>query len=132
MKKPSELLAARFERVALAEPACPLGQYSKTYLEKSRVYEKLLPKALYVDNSRAVLAAVVSGTAQAGVVFSSDAAAGGAWRVHLRVPTTQVAVTYAAAIVRRSKKQKDVKKLLDFVTSDVAVKCLKRCGLSAG
>src|SRR4029079_3403829 len=101
VKKPADLLSSKFKRVVLAEPACPLGQYSKTYLEQAGVYEKLLAKAMLVDNSRAVLAAVASGAAQAGVAFSSDATTQRAWRLLLRVPTSKVAATYAAAIIDR-------------------------------
>jgi molybdate transport system substrate-binding protein len=130
VKKLSDLLAVRFKRVALADPACPLGQYSKTYLEKADLYAKLLPKALHVDNSRAVLAAVVSGAAQAGVAFSSDAAARGAWTVQMRASPAQVAATYSAGIIYRGGEHTDARKLLAFVTSAAGAKCLRRCGLA--
>jgi molybdate transport system substrate-binding protein len=129
VKKAADLLTKRFKHVALAEPACPLGQYSKAYLQKARVYEGLLPKVLHVDNSRAVLAAVVSGAAEAGVAFSSDAASAGAWQTLLRVPTSQASAIYAGAIVRRGQRRKEAEKLLDFITSAAGARCLKRCGL---
>jgi molybdenum ABC transporter molybdate-binding protein len=129
LKKVGDLLAKRFKRVALAEAACPLGQYSKRYLQKARVYEALLQKAMHVDNSRAVLAAVVSGAADVGVAFSSDAASGGAWHTLLRVPASQAAATYAAAIVRRGRRRQDAKTLLDFFSSPTGARCLRRCGL---
>ena len=127
--KPADLLAKRFKHVALAEPACPLGRYSQAYLEKARVYQELLPKVLHVDNSRAVLAAVVSGAADAGVAFSSDAASTGEWRTLFAVPTSQVATTYEAAIVGRGKRRKDVESLCDFLSSSTAERCYRRCGL---
>jgi molybdenum ABC transporter molybdate-binding protein len=127
--KPSDLLAARFKRVAIAEPACPLGRYSKVYLEKSRVYEKLLPKVLHVDNSRAVLAAVASGAAHAGVAFSSDASGQGVWKQLFAVPTSQAAATYVAALVGRGRKHKESRALYDFMSSPMAARCYRRCGL---
>jgi molybdate transport system substrate-binding protein len=128
VKKPADLLGRQFKRVALAEPACPLGQYSKVYLEKAGVYEKLLPRVLHVDNSRAVLAAVVSGAAQAGVVFSSDASGPGTWQRLLSVPTSQAAATYAAAILDHGNERPDAKSLLEFLTSPIASRCYRRCG----
>jgi molybdenum ABC transporter molybdate-binding protein len=127
--KPADLLAARFKRVAVAEPACPLGQYSKTYLEKTRVYDKLLPKLLPVDNSRAVLAAVASGAAQAGVAFSSDASGHGAWKRLMLVPPAQAATTYVAALVGRGMGNAEAKGLYDFLSSPTAARCYRRCGL---
>ncbi len=129
LKKPADLLAAPFKRVVLAEPACPLGQYSKTYLEEAGLYEKLRDKALFVDNSRAVLTAVASGAAQAGVAFSSDAVPERAWRLLLSVPTSKVAVRYAAAILDRGGELEEVQRLSDFLSSPIAARCFRRCGL---
>jgi molybdate transport system substrate-binding protein len=128
IKTASHLIQGSFKKVALAEPACPLGQYSQVYLKKFRIFDELLPKVVYVDNSRAVLAAVVSGAAAAGLAFSSDAASGGAWRILLRIPSAEMAATYAAALIRRGQ-QNEAEKLLDFICSQPAARCLRRCGL---
>ena len=129
IKKPADLLSSQSKRVVLAEPACPLGQYSKTYLEQAGVYDKLQSKALIVDNSRAVLAAVVSGAAQAGVAFSSDATAQRAWRLLLSVRTSKAAVTYAAAIIDRGGPHEEVRRLNEFLSSTTAARCYRRCGM---
>ena len=129
VKKPADLLSSRFKRVVLAEPACPLGQYSKVYLEQADVYEKLQAKALLVDNSRTVLAAVASGAAQAGLAFSSDSMTQRAWRLLLRVPTSKAAVTYAAAIIERSGPHDEVRRLSVFLSSPIAARCYRRCGM---
>jgi molybdenum ABC transporter molybdate-binding protein len=127
--KPADLLSPKLRHVVLAEPACPLGQYSKVYLEKAGVYEKLLANALLVDNSRAVLTAVASGAAQAGVAFSSDAAAERAWKVLFSVPTAKAAVMYASAIIDRGTRMEESQRLSEFLTSATAARCYRRCGL---
>lgn len=129
IQKPADLLSAKFKRVALAEVACPLGQYSKAYLERSRIYDQLLPKVLHVDNSRAVLAAVASGAAQAGVVFSSDASGTGAWQLLFSVPPSKASSIYSSAILARSATRSDVATLNEFLSSSVASRCYRRCGL---
>lgn len=129
IKKPADLLGAKFKRVALAEVACPLGQYSKAYLERSRIYDQLLPKVLHVDNSRAVLAAVTSGAAQAGVAFSSDASGTGAWQLLFSVPQSKASSIYSSAILARSAKRPDVATLSEFFSSPIARRCYRRCGL---
>src|SRR5262249_45829358 len=85
----TDLLKDRTGRVALAEPACPLGKYSKRYLEKLGIYESLLPKVMHVDNSRAVLTAVSSGAADAGFAFTSDAARSRDSQTLFDVPTSR-------------------------------------------
>jgi molybdenum ABC transporter molybdate-binding protein len=129
IEQAAELLKERFKRVVLAEPACPLGRYSETYLEKTRIFDRLLPKVLHVDNSRAVLAAVASGAAQAGVSFSSDAAGHGGWQLLYSVPTSQAAASYTAAIIDRGGQLEIVRTLCKFLQSPAARRCYRRCGL---
>jgi molybdate transport system substrate-binding protein len=129
VSKVRDLLSSRVRRVALAEPACPLGNYSRQYLESAGVYRSLLPKVLPLDNSRAVLAAIVAGTADVGLAFSSDANRQGAWTTLFRVPASQAAITYEAALVGRGRQNAAARSLLDFLKSPSAVRCLRRCGL---
>ena len=129
IKRPAELLASRYKKVAMAEPACPLGQYAQAYLQKIRLYEELLPKVLHVDNSRAVLSAVVSGAADVGVAFSSDTISAGAWTTLFRVPASQAAASYEVVLVSRGKRQVEAHSLLQFLASPAAQRCFRRCGL---
>jgi ABC-type molybdate transport system substrate-binding protein len=93
------------------------------------VYATLQAKALLVDNSRAVLTAVASGAAQAGVAFSSDAATQQAWRLLMNVPTSKTAVVYAAAIIDRGGPLDEARRLSEFLRSPTAARCYRRCGL---
>ncbi len=68
-----DLLAPSVGRIALAAPGCPLGGYTRSYLENLGLYDKLLPRAIQVNNSRSVAAAVRAGRAGAGFVYASDA-----------------------------------------------------------
>jgi len=124
----SGLLNDRIGRVALAEPACPLGKYSKRYLETLGIYERLMPKVVHVDNSRAVLTAVASGAADAGLAFTSDAARSRDCRALFDVPTSQVSAEYVAALVRTGKRPGHAKAFLEFMLSREAATCFRRCG----
>src|SRR5208282_4892718 len=73
IKKPGDLLNGVASRVAVADPASPLGRYTCNFLEKSGLYEPLTARMLRVDNSRAVVAVVRAGRADVGLVYSSDA-----------------------------------------------------------
>jgi molybdate transport system substrate-binding protein len=124
-----DLLGEKVRKVVLAEPACPLGRYSQAYLKSAGVYDALLPKVVHVDNSRAVLSAVASGTADAALAFSSDADRSPECQIWFRIPQAQAAAKYVAGIVRSGKKSDDARRLLDFITSDSAALCFRRCGL---
>jgi molybdate transport system substrate-binding protein len=131
IKTLSDLLGKKVQQVALAEPACPLGRYSQAYLKSAGVYDTLLPKVVHVDNSRAVLAAVASGTADAAIAFSSDAIRSEHCRTYFRIPHSQAAATYVAGIVCSSKKTDEPRLLLDFIASTAAANYFRRCGLRA-
>jgi molybdenum ABC transporter molybdate-binding protein len=125
--KLTDLLTQRIRHVALAEPACPLGAYSKAYLEKVGVYEQLLPNVVHVDNSRGLLSAMTSGIADAGLAFESDSLR---WdcQTLFRVPHSQAAAEYVGGIVRGGPRQGESQALLDFITSTAAARVFRRCG----
>ena len=121
----------RIKRIAIAEPACPLGKYSHDYLRSAGVFDALVPKFLAVDNSRAVLAAVVSGAADVGVAFASDAARAERCDTLLSIPTTHAAATYVAALLKHGKQSAAAGDLLKFFTSPAAHRAFRRCGLKS-
>jgi molybdenum ABC transporter molybdate-binding protein len=73
VRKAADLVRPAVRRLALADPASPLGGYSQQYLEGLGLYAKLETRVVRVDNSRAVLAAVRAGQADVGLVYGSDA-----------------------------------------------------------
>jgi molybdate transport system regulatory protein len=120
-----DLLSDRVCSVALAEPECPLGRYSKACLESVGIYQDLLPKVLHVDNSRAVPAAVASGAASVGIAFISDAGRAD-FEVLLRITSAAGEAKYLAAIGPNSAENSG--QLLAFFGSTAAKKCLDRHG----
>jgi molybdenum ABC transporter molybdate-binding protein len=123
------LAEKRIKHIAVAEPACPLGKYSQDYLRSAGIFDKIAAKFLAVDNSRAVLAAVVSGAADVGVAFASDAARAERCDTLLSIPTTRVAAKYVAALLKHGKQPAAARELLKFLTSPAAQRAFRRCGL---
>jgi ABC-type molybdate transport system substrate-binding protein len=113
----------------LAEAASPLGRCCVGYLRAARLYDRLVDKALWVDNSRAVLAAVASQAADVGLVFVSDAERQGDWRLLFRVPLSKAAATYEAAAIGPKGPSAESQELLDFLDTSAARRCFRRCGL---
>lgn len=127
IRKMADLLNAPFEHIALADPACPLGKCSKTWLKQQGLYGKLLPRAVQVDNSRGVLSALHGGRADVGLAFASDAADGKDCQVLLRARPQQASVEYAGIALRRGHET-EARELLDFIASPTTWACFRRCG----
>ena len=76
-----------FERISLADPAAvPAGVYTKTWLEKERVWAQIAPKVVPALDVRAALAAVAAGNLPVGIVYATDALSSNKVRVVYRVP----------------------------------------------
>jgi molybdenum ABC transporter molybdate-binding protein len=116
-------------RLALAEPGCPLGDYTRAYLEGLHLYEPLLRRAVRSENSRSVLAAVRAGQADAGLVYASDAARAEGCRTLFR-PRQAVPIRYAGAVLLGGPSPAPARRLLDFLASAEAARRFRECGFS--
>lgn len=129
IRKPGDLLRDDVPRVALAAVATPLGKCSQRYLEGLGIYDGVCKKAVVVDNSRAVLAALRADRATVGLAFSSDAATADDIQTVLRIPAPKASVEYAAAILAEGARRAEAQELLDFLVSPLAQRRFRRCGL---
>jgi molybdate transport system substrate-binding protein len=128
VRRPSDLGRAGPWRVALADPAAPLGGYSRAYLNRLGVYERVAAGAVWVDNSRAVLAAVRAGRADVGLAYASDAAQAAGCRLLFRARQGPDTIRYSAGLLSRGASPEKAQELLAFLTSPVAAERFRRCG----
>jgi molybdate transport system substrate-binding protein len=128
VRRPADLLGAGVTRVALAAPSCLLGAYTRAYLEKLGLYEALLGRAVLVDHSRAVVAAVQAGQAEAGLVYTSAVGAAPGCRVLFRVPRPPLPIRYAGAVVTRARRPEQAARFLAFLASAQAARRFRCCG----
>lgn len=128
LERPADLRRPESGRVALAEPASPLGRYSQEYLQRQGLLDALAPRAVYVDNSRAVVAALRAGRADAGLVYGSDAAAAAGCRIVFRIRRGDAPVQFWAAPLAAGQHRQAAQELLDFLTSKSAAARFRRCG----
>jgi molybdenum ABC transporter molybdate-binding protein len=127
VRRPADLARGGAIRVALAESGCPLGRYTEAYLSGLKLYERVLRRAVRLENSRAVLAAVRAGQADVGVVYSSDAARSEWCRTLFRAGRALVPIRYSGAVVNR-EADPAARRLLDFLVSPHARRRFRRCG----
>jgi molybdenum ABC transporter molybdate-binding protein len=128
VRKPTDLAHPAVGRIALAGPTCPLGAYSQTWLEAVRLGH-LLPHAVLLDNSGAVVAALRAGQADVGLVYASDAVRSDGCRVLFRVRHPSVVIRYEAAALAHAHLPEQAQTLLAFLTSPPAAAHFRRCGL---
>lgn len=128
IRKAADLLREERQRIALAKPSTPLGNYSIGYLQTQGVYEAVLPRSLLLDNSRAVIDAVRACRADLGLVYSSSAAHAVGCRVLFRPPAGEVPICFTAAVLRRSPASAQARDLLDYLLSPVAARRFRNCG----
>jgi molybdate transport system substrate-binding protein len=104
-------------KIAVAEPSSvPAGIYTKAYLTRLGLWDKVLPKIVPTENVRASLAAVESGNVEAGTVYHTDAAISKKVRIACEVPPAGgPKITYPVAVLRGSGNPDAAKKLLAFL-----------------
>jgi molybdenum ABC transporter molybdate-binding protein len=128
VRKPRDLLRPEVFRIAVAQPACPLGRYTRAYLQNLALYEAVLPRVVSLDNSHAVVAALHAGQANVGLVYGSDAIAANGCRILFRSRRAPVPIRYAAALTRRGQQTDRAPALLRFLTSPAAARRFRGCG----
>ena len=132
-----EVLARPGLKLVLAAEEVPAGRYSLEFLRKasadpqfSETYEAevLANVVSYEENVRAVLTKVQLGEADAGVVYATDAAAGGKVGV-IEIPQAlNVAARYPIAVVSGSQNEEVAKRFVEFVMSQEAQDILSGYG----
>jgi molybdate transport system substrate-binding protein len=127
---PKDLLRAEVKRIALAEPASvPVGVYSKSYLEREGLWEKLKEKIVPVLDVRATLASVESANVEAGFVYKTDAAISGKVKVAYEVPIEKgPKITYPIAVVKDSRKKAAARDFVNFVMTPASKDTFKKYG----
>lgn len=121
---------AQVKRLALADPkAVPAGVYAKQWLEKTGSWKKIEPHVVPTVDVRAALAAVATGSADAAVVYRTDAAIEPRVRVAYEVPAAAGPhITYVVAVVNTSHKTDEAQKLVDFLRSPAARPVFEKAG----
>jgi len=128
VRKAADLLGPDVGRVALAVPSCPLGGYTRTYLDGLGLYDALASRVVWADHSRAVLAAVQAGQADVGLVYHSATATAFGCRVFFRVRRPPSPIRYVGAVVRRSDQAVAAGHFLQFLASRPAARRFRRAG----
>jgi molybdate transport system substrate-binding protein len=124
-------------KLVLAATTVPVGQYSLEFLAKATASAGFTPTysqtvlanvVSYEENVRGVLTKVALGEADAGIVYTSDAAGAGQVEV-IEIPDAlNVIAEYPIAVIQDSKQAELAQKFVALVLSEAGQAILSRVG----
>jgi molybdate transport system substrate-binding protein len=125
--------AALAKTIALGDPASvPAGQYAKEAFTSLGVWEAVSARASFGTNVTEVLNWVGEGSADAGVVYATDAATTNKVEVIAEAPAGSLAqkVIYPVGMVAASAHPEEARLFIDFLASGEALAIFKAYGFS--
>jgi molybdate transport system substrate-binding protein len=111
------LLSPGIRRVAIGDPAAvPAGVYARQYLEASGLWQRLQAKLVPTANVRAAVAAVENGSADAAIVYETDAAiARSAGTAFVISGAGAPRIVYPVAVIAGSRQRDAAVRFLAFL-----------------
>jgi molybdate transport system substrate-binding protein len=130
--KPEDLTAAGVQHLALGDPeSVPAGRYAKQALTKLGIWEQLKGKVVAAEDVRHALTFVETGNAQAGIVYSTDAAISKAVNVVAEVPAELTEpIHYPVALLTHGKGRPGAESFYRYLMSPAAAKVFQKYGFS--
>jgi molybdate transport system substrate-binding protein len=131
LKDLADLPRPEVKHVAIGNPASvPAGRYAQGALEAAKLWQVVNPKAVFAQNVRQALDYVARGEAEAGFVYSTDAALMKDKVKAVATVATGKPIAYPAARTANSPNKDGAARFLDFLASPVAQGVLARHGFA--
>ena len=121
------------DKIAIGDPASvPAGQYAKEVLVNLNIWEKVLEKASLGTNVTEVLNWIAEGSADVGIVYSTDAASNQKVKTVAEAPEGTVSeVIYPVGIIKATKNEEEARLFIEFLKSDESKKVFESYGFTA-
>jgi molybdate transport system substrate-binding protein len=125
-----DLVRPEVKVIAIGEPqTVPAGKYAQEVLTHFHLYDQLKPKFVLGKDVRQVLTYVITGNADAGIVYATDAMTTREVTVVATAPEdSHSPVIYPVAILKNSKEADEAKRFLDFLTGTKAQDVFEKYG----
>lgn len=122
----------KYDKIAIGDPASvPAGQYAKELFENLKIWDEVSKKASLGTNVTEVLNWVAEASADAGIVYSTDATSNNKVEVILEAPEGSVSkVIYPVGIIKATKNKEVAQDFIEFLQSDEAMEVFKSYGFS--
>ncbi len=120
------------DTIAVGDPeSVPAGQYAKEALDNLGIWDQVSAKASLGTNVTEVLNWVAEGSADAGVVYATDAASKDNVVVVAEAPEGSVSkIVYPVGMVKASENQDAAKLFIEFLQSEDASKIFEKYGFT--
>lgn len=120
-------------RLAVVDPELgPAGRYAHEALTAAGLWDALLPKIVLAQDVRAALAYVESGSADAGIVYRTDAETAPELTVAYAVPSEMHSpISYIGVAIRDAANSEAAADFLWFLASDEASEAFRDAGFSS-
>jgi molybdate transport system substrate-binding protein len=125
------LLSPEIKSIATGDPsAVPVGKYAREALEKLGLWDKIKNKIASAQDVRSALAFVETRAAEAGIVYSTDAAISSKVKVIFTFPQNATAkpITYPAMTLKKAVNRENADLFFNYLKSDIAMGIFKRYG----
>lgn len=121
------------DKIAVGDPASvPAGQYAKEALTNLKIWDEASKKASLGTNVTEVLNWVAEGSADAGIVYATDAAGSKKVKVVAEAPEGSVSkVIYPVGIIKAGKQEDSAHKFIEFLQTDEARIVFESFGFTA-
>ncbi len=119
------------QTIAIGDPeSVPVGQYSQEALTSLGLWDEVSAKASLGTNVTEVLNWVAEGSAEAGIVYATDAATTDKVKVVAEAPEGSLAenAIYPVGIVSASQNKDAAEKFVSFLQSDEAIAIFEKYG----
>lgn len=117
---PEDLLMNEIKHIAIGDPeAVPAGVYAKESLTRLNLWDRLEPKFVRAPDVRMALIYVEQGEAEAGFVYSTDAAiTGKVTIVHEFEAELTEPIFYLLVLIQHSQEKGSANRLFDYLLSE--------------
>ena len=125
------LLSSQIKNIAMGETSSvPVGRYGKQALEKLGLWEKVESKVTAAKDVRSALAYVETGAAEAGIVYSTDAAISDKVKVIYLFPeeAAKKPISYPAMLLKNAVNPEAGDRFFDFLKGSQAKAIFKQYG----
>ncbi|HVC99444.1 MAG TPA: molybdate ABC transporter substrate-binding protein [Pirellulales bacterium] len=129
---PNDLLDDNVKRIALGDPqSVPVGRYAKQALTKLELWEPLKSKVVGAQDTRQALAFVETASADAGVVYATDAIVSTRVRVVFEFDGSLTEpIVYPLVLLEAARGDATARVLFEFLQSGEAAESFQRHGFT--
>lgn len=126
----NDLTSNDVKHIAMGEPtSVPAGKYADEALTNMNLKDSVSEKLTFAKDVKEVLAWTISGNAEAGFVYKSDALSSNDAKIIETVPEDKHSpITYPVAVLKESKNPDASKEFEDFLFSDKCKSIFEKYG----